>query len=593
MAKVTGKVFDVGLFKRLMVYTNPYKITLYFVAIAAILLTVFAVTRPILLKITVNDYILTKDKHGLLLFILLMLGVLMLEVVFQFLFVFYANWLGQSIIKDIRQKLFNHMLNFKMAYYDKSSVGRLVTRAVSDIETIASIFSQGLFVIIADLLKMLVVMGVMLWMSWKLSFIVFAILPLIIYATRIFQKAMKSAFEEVRTQISNLNSFVQERVTGMKIVQLFSREKTEYKNFKEINEKHKKGWLRTVWYNSIFFPIPELANSIAVGLVVWYGGFIAVGENSMNQLGEVMAFIMMIGMLFRPLRQIADKFNTLQMGMVAAGRVFTILDTDSSISDEGKITTFDIQGNISFQNVRFSYIEGEEVLHGISFDVQQGQTVAIVGATGAGKSTIINLLNRFYEIDSGTIYIDNTNINDVKLTALRTKIAVVLQDVFLFADTVLNNITLQDTSITRETVEKAAKQIGVHDFIMSLPNNYDYNVKERGSMLSSGQRQLISFLRAYVTNPSILILDEATSSVDSHSEQLIQNATDTITQGRTSIVIAHRLATIKKADTIIVMDAGKIVEQGSHDELLQIKNGYYKNLYEVQFIQQETTAIKT
>lgn len=587
MAKVTGKVFDVGLFKRLLVYTNPYKITLYFVAIAAILLAVFAVARPILLEITVDDYILTKDKHGLLIFVLLMLGFLVLEVVFQFLFVFYANWLGQSIIKDIRQKLFHHMLNFKMAYYDKSSVGRLVTRAVSDIETIASIFSQGLFVIIADLLKMLVVMGVMLWMSWKLSLIVFAILPLIIYATRVFQKAMKLAFEDVRAQISNLNSFVQERVTGMKIVQLFSREETEYRNFESINAKHKQGWLKTVWYNSIFFPIPELANAIAVGLVVWYGGLMAATSDTIDA-GEILAFIMMIGMLFRPLRQIADKFNTLQMGMVAAGRVLSILDTESNIEDTGKLASIDIKGNIAFKDVHFSYIEDEEVLHGISFEVQQGQTVAIVGATGAGKSTIVNLLNRFYEINSGIICIDAIDINDVKLAVLRAKIAVVLQDVFLFADTVLNNITLQNPSITRETVEKAAKQIGVHEFIMSLPNNYDYNVKERGGMLSSGQRQLISFLRAYVTNPRILILDEATSSVDSYSEQLIQNATDTITKGRTSIVIAHRLATIKKADTIIVMDAGNIVEQGSHYELLQIENGYYKNLYEVQFIQQET-----
>ncbi|QHI36292.1 putative ABC transporter ATP-binding protein [Kordia antarctica] len=587
MAKVTGKVFDVSLFKRLLFYTNPYKLTLYFVAIAAILLSVFAIARPILLKITVDDYILTKDKHGLLIYVLFMLGFLILEVIFQFLFVFYANWLGQSIIKDIRQKLFNHMLNFKMAYYDKSSVGRLVTRAVSDIETIASIFSQGLFVIIADLLKMLVVMGVMLWMSWKLSLIVFAILPLIIYATRVFQKAMKSAFEEVRAQISNLNSFVQERVTGMKIVQLFSREETEYKNFKSINEKHKQGWLKTVWYNSIFFPIPELANAVAVGLVVWYGGLMAATSDTVD-VGEILAFIMMIGMLFRPLRQIADKFNTLQMGMVAAGRVFSILDTESKIEDDGKLSSIDIKGNITFKDVHFSYVEDEEVLHGISFEVKQGQTVAIVGATGAGKSTIINLLNRFYEIDSGTIYIDDINIEEVKLAALRAKIAVVLQDVFMFADTILNNITLENPAITRETVIKAAKQIGVHDFIMSLPNNYDYNVKERGGMLSSGQRQLISFLRAYVTNPRILILDEATSSVDSYSEQLIQNATDTITKGRTSIVIAHRLATIKKADTIIVMDAGNIVEQGSHTELLQIEKGYYRNLYEVQFIQQET-----
>jgi subfamily B ATP-binding cassette protein MsbA len=586
MAKVTGKVFDVGLFRRLLIYTNPYKFTLYFVAIAAILLSVFAVTRPVLLKITVDDYIMTKDQQGLLLYILFMFGVLILEVTFQFLFAYYANWLGQSIVKDVRKKLFHHMLFFKMSYYDKSAVGRLVTRAVSDIETIASIFSQGLFMIIADLLKMLVVMGVMLWMSWKLSLIVFAILPIIIYATRVFQKAMKVAFEEVRTQISNLNSFVQERVTGMKIVQLFSREKTEYNNFKEINEKHKKGWLKTIWYNSIFFPIPDLANSIAIGLVVWYGGLMAATNVSV-ELGNIVAFTMMIGMLFRPLRQIADKFNTLQMGMVAAGRVFAILDTDSTIDDAGKIETIEVKGDLSFQDVRFSYIEGEEVLHGISFEVQQGETIAIVGATGAGKSTIINLLNRFYEIDSGTIAIDGIDIKELKLPTLRAQIAVVLQDVFLFADTILNNITLQNPAITRETVEKAAKQIGVHDFIMSLPNNYEYNVKERGSMLSSGQRQLISFLRAYVTNPSILILDEATSSVDSHSEQLIQNATDTITEGRTSIVIAHRLATIKKADTIIVMDAGKIVEKGSHEELLQIDNGYYKNLYEVQFIQQE------
>jgi len=431
-------------------------------------------------------------------------------------------------------------------------------------------------------------MGVMLWMSWKLSLIVFAILPLIIYATRVFQKAMKSAFEEVRAQISNLNSFVQERVTGMKIVQLFSREKTEYRNFEAINTKHKQGWLKTVWYNSIFFPIPEMANAIAVGLVVWYGGLMAATTGDIT-VGQITAFIMMIGMLFRPLRQIADKFNTLQMGMVAAGRVFAILDTESNIDNAGKLTSIAIKGDITFKDVRFSYIEDEEVLHGISFEVQQGQTVAIVGATGAGKSTIINLLSRFYEIDSGTICIDDIDIKDVKLAELRAKIAVVLQDVFLFADTVLNNITLQNPSITREAVEKAAKQIGVHDFIMSLPNNYDYNVKERGGMLSSGQRQLISFLRAYVTNPRILILDEATSSVDSYSEQLIQNATDTITKGRTSIVIAHRLATIKKADTIIVMDAGNIVEQGSHNELLKIENGYYRNLYEVQFIKQEVS----
>ncbi|MBQ0786043.1 MAG: ABC transporter ATP-binding protein, partial [Oceanihabitans sp.] len=375
-------------------------------------------------------------------------------------------------------------------------------------------------------------------------------------------------------------------VTGMKILQLFTRENTEYKNFKAINERHKKGWLKTVWYNSIFFPIADLSSSITIGLIVWYGGLNAVVDNTVSQ-GDLFAFIMFIPMLFRPLRQIADKFNTLQMGMVAANRVFKILDTTSQIDDAGTQVALSFKGDIAFKDVRFSYVEDEEVLKGISFKVKAGETVAIVGATGAGKSTIINLLNRFYEINSGTITIDSFNIKALTLASLRAKIAVVLQDVFLFADTVLNNITLNNPEITVAQVQRAAKDIGIHEFIMSLPNGYQYNVKERGAMLSSGQRQLISFLRAYVTNPSILILDEATSSVDSYSEQLIQNATDKITKGRTSIVIAHRLATIKKADKIIVMDAGQIVEEGTHQELLKKKDGYYKNLYEVQFMQAE------
>ena len=403
---------------------------------------------------------------------------------------------------------------------------------------------------------------------------------------RAFYKDMKKAFEEVRTEVSNLNSFVQERLTGMKILQLFAREDIEYKKFKAINERHEKGWLKTVWYNSIFFPIAELSSSITIGLVAWYGGLNTALDQSAS-LGDLTAFIMMIPMLFRPLRQIADKFNTLQMGMVAAKRVFKVLDTNSQIDDSGTLNLVDLKGDIAFKDVRFSYVKDEEVLKGINFEVTSGETVAIVGATGAGKSTIINLLNRFYEIDNGTICVDGVDIKEASLDSLRQQIAVVLQDVFLFADTILNNITLNNTDITQDQVEKAAKEIGVHDFIMSLPNGYNYNVKERGAMLSSGQRQLISFLRAYVTNPSILVLDEATSSVDSYSEQLIQDATDKITEGRTSIVIAHRLATIKKADKILVMDAGHIVEQGTHDSLLQKENGYYKNLYEVQFLSEE------
>ena len=439
--------------------------------------------------------------------------------------------------------------------------------------------------IIADLLKMVAVLGVMLYWSWKLTLIVLIVLPFILYATRIFQKKMKSAFEEVRTQVSNLNSFVQERITGMKIVQIFAREETEYKNFKVINDKHRKGWIKTVWYNSIFFPIAEIASSITIGLIFWYGGLRVLESNAIS-LGVIVMFMELVQMFFRPLRQIADKFNTLQMGMVATNRVFGILDTHSSIDDEGSTVLSGIKGDISFKDVKFSYVEHEEVLKGISFDAEAGETIAIVGATGAGKSTVINLLSRLYDIKSGEILVDGINIKDATLVSLRKEIAVVLQDVFLFADTILNNITLNNPEVTEEQVIQASKEIGVHDFISTLPNGYHYNVKERGVMLSSGQRQLIAFLRAYVSNPSILVLDEATSSVDSYSEQLIQDATDKITKGRTSIVIAHRLATIKKADRILVMDAGKIVEQGTHKQLLKKENGYYKNLYEVQFMEE-------
>ncbi|MEW7292376.1 ABC transporter ATP-binding protein [Aquimarina sp. 2304DJ70-9] len=582
MAEKSGKAFDFKLFRRLIRHTNPYRLTFYFVAFSAILLSIFAVLRPYLLQQTIDRTIIPKDSELLVYFISMMLGVLFLEVISQFLFIYFANWLGQEVIRDIRVALFKHMLGFKKQYYDQSAVGRLVTRAVSDIETIASIFSQGLFMIISDLLKMLVILGYMFYQSWQLTVLVLVVLPLILYATRVFQKKMKAAFEEVRTQVSNLNSFVQERITGMKIVQLFTREETEYSNFKEINEKHKKGWIKTVWYNSIFFPIAEMSSSVTIGLIVWFGGLRAA-QGDVITLGVVIAFIELSQMLFRPLRQIADKFNTLQMGMVAANRVFAILDTDSKIENNGALLLEHVKGKISFNNVRFSYVEGEEVLRGVSLDVNAGETVAIVGATGAGKSTIINLLSRFYEIDSGVISIDGAPIKNVKLESLRSHIAVVLQDVFLFADTILNNITLNNPDISEEQVQQAAKEIGIHDFIMSLPEGYHYNVKERGVMLSSGQRQLISFLRAYVTNPGILVLDEATSSVDSHSEELIQDATNKITKGRTSIVIAHRLATIKNADKIIVMDQGEIVEQGNHNELLEITDGYYRNLYEVQF----------
>ncbi|WP_348799599.1 ABC transporter ATP-binding protein [Flavobacterium adhaerens] len=578
-----AKAFDTRLFKRILKYTKPYQWRFNGVVIFAISLSIFAAIRPYLLKQTVDSYIQPKDQNGLLIYITLMGIVLLLEVLAQFFFVYWANWLGQDIVKDIRVKLFKHLMSFRMKYFDLVPVGQLVTRSVSDIEAIARIFSQGLFMIISDMMKMLVVLIFMFYMNWKLTWIVIVAMPILVYITRIFQKKMQVAFEEVRTQIANMNSFVQERVTGMKIVQLFHREDIEAEKFKSINDKHKKAWIKTILYNSIFFPIADIISSLTLGFIVLYGGFHILDGDKFTTFGDLFSYTMFIGMLFNPLRQIADKFNEMQLGMIAANRVFDILDTQDQIQDTGTIEAPLFDGAIRFEDIRFGYIPNEEVIKGINLEVKAGQTIAIVGSTGAGKSTIINLLNRFYEINSGSIYIDNHNIENYTLSSLRKQIAVVLQDVFLFADTIYNNITLNNPEITREQVIEAAKKIGVHDFIMSLPDNYDFDVKERGVMLSSGQRQLIAFLRAYVSNPSILILDEATSSIDTYSEELIQRATETITKGRTSIVIAHRLATIVTADQIVVMDKGHIVEQGSHQELLNQEKGYYKNLYDSQF----------
>jgi ATP-binding cassette subfamily B multidrug efflux pump len=569
------------IFSKIMVYTKPYKKRFYAIILWSVSLSIFAALRPYLLKQTVDEYVEPKDQYGLLFFIGLMLFVLLIEVLSQFYFVYWANWLGQDIVKDLRDKLFKHLTNFKMKYFDNTAVGQLVTRSVFDIESIARIFSQGLFMIISDLMKMVVAIVFMLYMNWKLTMIVLMAMPVLLFATRVFQKKMKGAFEEVRTQVANLNTFVQERLTGMKIVQLFSREQIEYDKFKAINDKHRKAWLKNVLYNSVFFPVADIVSSITLGIVVWYGaGDIIQGGNT--SMGDLITYTMLIGMLFNPLRQIADKFNEMQMGMIAANRVFDILETDLS-QQSGTITAENLEGNIEFKNVRFGYKENEEVLKGINLKINKGETLAIVGSTGAGKTTIINLLNRFYEINSGEILIDNQNINSYELGSLRKQVSVVLQDVFLFADTIYNNITLYNPEITREQVIEASKEIGLHDFIMNLPYGYDYNVKERGVMLSSGQRQLIAFLRAYVSNPSLLILDEATSSIDSYSEELIQNATNKLTQNRTSIIIAHRLTTIMNADQIIVMDKGQIVEKGTHKELLLQEDGFYKNLYDSQF----------
>ena len=581
MSKEQVKVFDVKVFGRLMEFAKKYRTQLFLTLFSVILLSFLAILRPLFLKHIVGNYITLKDADGLLNIILIMFSVLLLETVTRLFFIYSAHRLGFTIIKDIRMKLYNHMLSFKMSYFDKSSVGQLVTRVVTDVERIADFFGQGFFMIISDLLTMLVAVIFMIAVNWRLAIINLIVLPILIYATKLFQKAVKVSFKEIRSQAANMNGFVQERVTGMKILQLFNREKIENKNFIEINDKHKTAWVKTIWYYSIFFPIAEVLTSIALGFIVWFGGIEIIAIGSKTKIEDIFFFIMISQMLFRPLRQIADKFNTMQMGIVAGERIFEVLDTESQIEDKGSIEASHFKGKISFYDVRFSYIKNEEVLKGISFDVKPGETVAIVGATGAGKTTIINLINRFYEINSGQIKVDDENISNYTIPTLRKNVAIVLQDVFLFSDTIYKNIVL-NKEIPLEQVKVAAKEIGIHEFIMTLPNDYHYNVKERGVMLSSGQRQLISFLRAYISNPSILILDEATSSIDSFSEQLIQKATDKITQNQTSIIIAHRLTTIKKADKIIVMDKGLIVEQGSHHELLANKS-FYSNLYDMQF----------
>ena len=574
-------VYNIELFKRLLTYVRFYN-KIFIISIFSVFgLSVFGALRPVVLEKIVDENLTQYNYDFFPQYILIMVLLLILEVFCNYSFIYNAGLLGQSVVKDIRVKLFNHIQNFKMKYYDKSSVGILITRTVTDMERIADIFGQGLFMILSDILKMLIVAIVMINMNWELSLIVFISLPFILLATKIFQKYMKSAFDEVRNEVANLNSFVQERVTGINVLQLFAREKVEYEKFKKINERHKKAWLKTVWYNSIFFPVAEIFSSLTLGLVVWYGGMNTVLENTAS-LGELTAFIMMIPMLFRPLYQIANKFNTLLMGMVAAERVFKILDTESSINDIGIKIADSIKGKIIYKNVYFSYNKSEKVIENFNLEIHAGTTNAIVGATGSGKSTIIKLLNRFYNLDKGSIYIDDINIDEYKISSLRKNIGFVSQDVHLFSDTILNNITLKNIDIPFLRVKNAAKEIQIDEFISGLPEGYNYNVRERGAGISTGQRQLISFLRAYIKDPQILVLDEATSSIDTDSELLIQNAIEKITKNRTSIIIAHRLSTIMKADNIIVMDKGKIVEQGTHSSLIVNKDGFYKKLYDAQ-----------
>jgi ATP-binding cassette subfamily B multidrug efflux pump len=582
MSKITGDVINLNLLKRVFQYVKPYKnIFIYSVALT-ILLAVVAPVRPFLIKYTLDEHILKGDYQGLLNMTIIMIVLLVLQSIIQYSHTLLTNTLGQSAIKDLRIAVFNHITKLRLKFFDRTPIGQLITRTVSDLETIADIFSEGLIVIIGDVLMVIVIIAVMLYRDVALTIIVLLPLPLLIVATTIFQKAIKSAFQEIRTEVSNLNTYLQEHITGISIIQYFAREEQEYRKFKKINSRYRDANIRSNWYYSIFFPVVEIISAMSMGLLVWYGAK-SILEKPMDVTpGTITEFLLYISMLFRPIRELADKFNTLQMGMVGAERVFNVLDTDELTPNTGTYKPVTMNGEISFKSVWFAYNDEQYVLKDLSFEVKAGQTVALVGATGAGKSSTINILNRFYEIQKGEVLVDGVNIHKYDLDFLRQNIATVLQDVFLFSDTIFNNITLNNPTITMEEVVDAAKKVGAHEFIERLPGGYQYNVMERGSTLSAGQAQLISFIRALVYNPSILVLDEATSSVDTETELLIQHAIDNLMYGRTAIVIAHRLSTIQKADLIIVLDKGEIKEKGTHQELLKI-DGYYKRLYDLQF----------
>ena len=580
MSSVSGKAIDTKILRRIYQYLQPYLKAFYISVALTILLAIVAPVRPYLVQYTIDNFILKDDANGLFNMVFLMLGILGLQTVIQYYHTVLTNWLGQSAILDLRKLVFSHLLSLRLKYFDNTPIGTLVTRAVSDLETIADVFSEGLIVIIGDILQIAVIIGVMLYVDWRLTLISLATIPFLLIATYIFKERTKKAFQDVRVEVAKLNTFLQEHISGMRITQLFVREKAEMEKFKNINRRHRVAHIKSVWYYSIFFPVVELMSATSIGLLVWYGSK-EVLDGSLS-LGVIVSFIMYLNMLFRPIRELADKFNTLQMGMVSSERIFNVLDTQEQTPNNGTISNIKVEGKINFKHVRFAYTEENYVLKNISFELEAGKTLAIVGATGAGKSSIINLLNRFYEINEGEICIDNIEIKEYELSFLRSKIATVLQDVFLFSDTIAENIRLKNPSISIEKIIEAAKQVGAHDFIMNLPGGYDYNVMERGATLSVGQAQLISFIRALVYEPSILVLDEATSSVDTESEELIQSAIQKLMKGRTSIVIAHRLSTIQNADQIMVLDHGEIVEKGTHQELLKL-DGAYKKLYDLQY----------
>lgn len=575
----SGEILDIKVIRKLYQFVKPYIVWFYLLIFLTVALAVLAPTRPYFIQIAIDDYVTIGDKEGLLRIIYILMGLMVLQAIVQFVHTYLSGWVGQVIIRDIRVKLYEHVLKMKLKFFDNTPIGRLVTRSVSDVETLADVFSEGLAAIIGDLLQLVTILAVMFYIDWKLTLVSLCTLPLLIISTYVFKEKIKVAFNEVRNAVSNLNSFLQEHITGMNLVQIFNREQREFEKFKEINREHRKAHLKSVLYNSIYFPVAEIIQAIGIGLVVWYG---ARGVLDLDiKVGVLISFIMYLQLFFRPIRMIADRFNTLQMGVVSSSRIFKLLDNKDNIPNDGNMAPQKIRGEIKFDQVWFAYNEEEWVLRNINFQVEHGETVAIVGATGAGKSSIINLISRFYEINKGRISIDNTDIMNYELGTLRKHVGVVLQDVFLFSDTIYYNITLGNPAISREEVMHAAELVGAKKFIERLPGGLDYNVMERGATLSVGQRQLISFVRAMVYSPEIIILDEATSSVDTETEQMIQDAIDKMMKGRTSIVIAHRLSTIQKAHKIIVLHQGEIKEVGTHEALLH-QGGFYSQLHQMQ-----------
>ncbi|WP_194976107.1 ABC transporter ATP-binding protein [Aquiflexum lacus] len=575
----SGDIIDTQVLRKLYKFVKPYQKQFFFLVFLTIALAILAPTRPYFIQVAIDDYVTVGDRSGLIRIIYLLIFLMVLQAAVQFAHTYLSGWIGQVIIKDIRIKLYRHLLKMRLKFFDNTPIGRLVTRNISDIETLAEVFSEGLAAIIGDLLQLVTILAVMFYVDWKLTLVSLCTLPLLLISTYVFKEKIKFAFNEVRNAVSNLNSFLQEHITGMNIVQIFNREQREYEKFQDINKEHKKAHIKSVLYYSIYFPVAEIIQAIGIGLVVWYG---ATGVFDLDiKVGVLISFIMYLQLFFRPIRMIADRYNTLQMGVVSSSRIFKLLESDEQIPNEGNLKPEKLKGNIKLENVWFAYIDQDWVLKNINFEVKHGQTVALVGATGAGKSSIINLINRFYEINQGIIKIDDTDIRDFELGSLRRHIGVVLQDVFLFSETIFYNITLGNPDISREEVMKAAKLVGAKKFIERLPGGLDYNVMERGATLSVGQRQLISFVRAMVYNPEIIILDEATSSVDTETEEMIQKAITKMMKGRTSIVIAHRLSTIQKADKIIVMHHGEIKEMGTHESLLEL-GGYYSQLHQMQ-----------